>query len=284
MSADNVEYLFSGTLGDAYIALCKIAARARCRPCLLRRLDRQPGIDPTIARVARLFPGVEYVEDYLHFETLEAMRHYAFASADRYINIFWDRDGRGNEPDDPPDLKFTAFPKFDLPRAALQGRRMRIGVQVHSGIRPDAPRVLSIPWIVELCRLLSAADLQLLLFGTGVVLSAEEHQALATLSNNCINLIGSTDLLEWLGCLRELNYLISIDGFAAYFALSQRVPTLVVFREREAVLRMAPPWRSIATCMWPRAIEQTRDGSRWVPLEPQLAASFLLAKLGANAL
>jgi hypothetical protein len=47
---------------------------------------------------------------------------------------------------------------------------------------------------------------------------------------------------------------------------------------------MAPEWRSIATCMWPRAIEQTTDGRRWVPLEPRLAASFLLAKLEVSGL
>jgi hypothetical protein len=284
MSVAKVEYLFSGTLGDAYIALCKIAERARRRPCSLRRLERRPGIDSTIARVARLFPGVEYVEDYLHFETVEAMRDYAFARVGRYVNIFWDRDGRGNEPDDPGDLEFTAFPKFELPDRARQHGRTRIGIQLHSGSQPDSARVLSIPWVVELCRLLSTGDLELLLFGTGAGLSVAEQQALASNSTNRINLTGSTDLLEWMGYLRTLDYLISIDGFAAYFALSQRVPTLVVFREREAVLRMAPEWRSIATCMWPRAIEQTTDGRRWVPLEPRLAASFLLAKLEVSGL
>ena len=87
------EFYFSGTVGDAFIAMCKL--RTLGRPYTIRRLCRIPGSDSVIRNVAALFTECTYVEPYLHFDTIPAMRDFAYSVAGRYVNIFFDGDGRG---------------------------------------------------------------------------------------------------------------------------------------------------------------------------------------------
>ena len=275
-------FLFSGTLGDAYIALCKVEAFARDSPCTLRRLSRHGGIDPTVAQLAALFENVEYIPDFVAFESIDEMRHYAFAHADRFVNIFWDGDGRGNEPNDPPALRFTRYPELDLVGCVLTTRKRHVGIQLHSGCRPANHRRLEVEWIRDFCRIVADSAVGVVIMGTGEGYEGDELACLHGMGPHVLSLVGETSFQEWLGILANVDYLITPEGFACFFALSQRTPSLVLFEDTQALLRMPPEWRANATCV--RPVQVIHKGTmRWIPLPSSQAASLVLARLDPEA-
>jgi ADP-heptose:LPS heptosyltransferase len=267
-------FLFSGTVGDAYVALCKLAQRALKAPCTLQRLSRHPG-DALPAALARLFPGVTYVEPYVHFDTIEDMRVYAYAHAHRYTNIYFDGDGRGLEPDDPPGVELCPYPELALAPAVRDRSRPRVGIQLHSGSIPATCKRLELAWVTELAERLHAADVEVVLTGTG---AGYDPAALAELPRRpgVTSLVGALDVPEWLAELAALDLLVSPEGCAVFFASSQRVPCLTFYDDAKALLRMAPPWRDRNVCM---RLPDRPPAGFLRPIPAAAAASIVLAKI-----
>jgi hypothetical protein len=279
---EKTEYLFSGTLGDAYIALCKLDSRPGRAPCSLRRLCQHSGSDNAISEVAALFDGVEYLPDFIKFDSILEMRDYAFKHADRYVNIFWDGKGHGNEPDDPPELGYSAHPEIKLRRPTLAMRKRHVGIQLHSGSRRESPRRLSVSWVLELCRLLAHSEIGVFVLGTGEGYAAEEIELLRSMPAGAASVVGSSTVTEWLGYIAAVDYLITPDGLASFFSLSQKVPTLMLFQEQFALLRLHPLWRENALCLHPQVEMQSSD-STWVPFAAEQMATLLLARFDPEA-
>lgn len=276
------EYLFSGTLGDAYVALCKLQSVARLEPCRLRRMCRNPGTDAMISSVAALFPGVSYDPDYIHFDVIADMRQFAFSNADRYINIFWDGDGRGNEPDDPPDIAFVAFPDL-LPLELLSPLPpAMVGIQLKSGSRSEGQRWLDPQWVIELSELLGRAGCTVSLLGIPDGYSEDEFNSLGNIQNCVHQSYKDGNVASWLYYLGSVNFLVTPEGFSSFFALSRGVPSLVVFENADAILRMAREWRELAICVRPQTRQSVLGGARWRPLPAAQVASIILARVNPD--
>jgi ADP-heptose:LPS heptosyltransferase len=273
--ADQPAFLFSGTLGDAYIALCKLDSRPDRFPCTLQRMCRDAGSDVAISELASLFANVEYLPEFIQFETIPEMRDYAFAHARQYISIFFDGHGRGNEPDDAGGIAFNPYPKLDLMRPPLSTNAPHVGIQMHSGSRAEDQRRLDIDWVMDIAELLAESKVETVLLGTGDPFERTELERLRELPPSATNLIGCTSLLEWLGYLSAMDYVISPDGLAAFFAMSQRVPTLMAFQENLAVLRLHESWRANAVTLRPHV---SINGA-WIPLEAEQATTLVLSRI-----
>lgn len=271
------EYLFSGTLGDSFIAFCKLYSRARGTPCALRRICRHAGSDAQIAEVARLFHNIEYREEFIQFDNIVEMRKYAFGQAARYINIFWDGNGRDNEPNDPPGFEFTEFPQLNLEPQKHSGNAKHIGIQLHSGSRAENQRGLDIPWIESFCSLIATANVDITIFGSGLGYDSTEIDSLNSLPHNVTNLVGGR-FDQWVNGLAGVDFLIAPEGFAPFFALSQRIPCLVLYKENLALMRMPQAWRNNAICVHPQIVETYSGVSRWRPFEPDQVARIVLAR------
>lgn len=275
-------FYFSGTIGDAYIALCKLYDYALKTPCQLRRLCRTIGADPLIEEICKLFPNIEYVQPYIHFNSISEMRSFAEENRERYINIFYDGNGRGNEPDDPGFLNFSSFPKLNLPVSPKDTAVTKIGIQLNSGSRKENSKLLDINWVDEFCAHLHHRTLEVYVFGSGNYFSDSELNALTGLPSNVFNLFNKTSINKWLSGVASLDFFISPEGFPAFWALSQKVPSLIFYKGTDAVLRMSKFWRNMAICI--KVEQESHDHlsghtSRIYPLHPAHAASIVLTKL-----
>jgi hypothetical protein len=279
---DTLEHLFSGTIGDAFVALCKLMSRPDLAPFRLRRMCRHAGSDATIGRLVALFPGVDYEPDFHRFATVGEMRDYAFANSDRYLNIFADGDGRGNEPDDPPGFTMTPHPDLRLAPGLARPPAPVVGIHLHSGTPTSGPRILATDTVAELCSALGDADVRVVLLGTGDVYDAAELARLADLPPNVTNLVGRDTFEQWVAMLAVLDLLIAPEGLATFLALSQRVPTLVLYQTPAAILRMPAEWRQLAVCVRP-TIRPGDARSRWM-LPATGLATAVLARLDPAAL
>jgi hypothetical protein len=278
------EHLFSGTVGDAFVALCKLVSRPDLAPFRLRRMCRHRGAEATIARLVSLFPEVDFDPDLLQFDTIEEMRDYAFANCARYLNIFADGDGRGNEPDDPPGFTMMPHPSLSLMSDVAMPAPPVVGVHLHSGSPASGPRVLSTHTVAEFCNAMRNTDIRVVLFGTGNVYDAAELAVLDDeLPGNVTNLVGRDTFEIWVAMLARLDLLIAPDGLAGFLALSQRVPTFVLFRTPDAILRMPVEWRHNAVCVQPE-LRLVDSRSRWMLPEAATLATAVMARLDPNAL
>jgi hypothetical protein len=270
-------------VGDSFIALCKLASRAEQAPCRLRRICLHAGSDSIIVRLAALFPKVTYEPDFVHFTSIAAMRAYAFANRDRYLNIFADGDGRGNEPDDPPGLRLEPHPELRLTSAIEMSPSPVVGIHMHSGTAASGPRVLSTRSVVSFCEAVSGSAVQVMLFGTGEVFADAELACLGALGPNVTNMVGRDTFDEWVGMLAAVDLLIAPEGLATFLAMSQRVPTLALFDRADAVLRMPWEWRRLAVCVRP-PVSEVLGRERWGLPDPATLAGAVLARLDPDAL
>jgi ADP-heptose:LPS heptosyltransferase len=231
-----------------------------------------------------MFRNIEYVPNFTQFETIELLREYAFENAERYINIFFDGDGRQTEPNDPPHLGFTVYPDIDLPRISSKKQPgFSLVIQLHSGARPENQRGLDISWIVNVCRALARTEIRVVILGTGAGYSSSELLALKSLPPHVTTLVGATKIVEWLSIIASADYLITPEGLASFFALSQRVPAIVLYDEVFALLRMPRQWREASICVRPTLTFNHGSTARWLPFSVRKTVSILLARLDPEA-
>ena len=281
---DALEYLFSGAVGDSFVAMCKLAAGSPTPPRRLRRMCLHAGPDPTITRVAALFPQVTYEPDFIRFETIAEMREFAFANRNRYLNIFADGNGRGNEPDDPPGFTIEPFPELELSDGGAADLPSPVlGIHLHSGTPASGLRVLAAQSVAALCEALSDSSVRVVLFGTGDPVTDAELDHLDDLGAHVTNMIGRDTFGEWVRMLTEVDLLITPEGFPAFLAMSQRVPTLALFTRADAVLRMPPEWRARSVCVRPH-LSGDSHAPRWELPEPVALGRTMLARFDPDAL
>lgn len=228
-----------------------------------------------------MFNGIVYSKDYMHFDQIDQMRVYAYKNQNRYINIFFDGDGRGNEPDDPPEIIYNPFPRLKFHKPELDKSRTNIGIQLNSGSRAANRRSIDISWIADFVDLVAKSNMNIFILGTGDGYSHEELALLDTLPPHAHNIVGNA-FSDWLGYLGSLDYLIAPEGVAAFFALSQKVPSLVMYSQNDAILRLAKEWRTNATCLRPIIKEDSVGKQRWAPMQAGQAASLILSRFNPD--
>ncbi len=262
------EYFFSGTLGDAFIAFCKLSSLKET--VRVTRLCNVHDVNHLIKELSMAFPNIIYNDDYHHFQDIADMRNFAFSQKDRYINIYWDGIGRSNEPNDPAGIIFEPHPFLDLkPVETIDKEGLKIGIQLHSGTRINHQRALDIEWIVQLIEtnIKMGYDGRVEIYGTGTDYSRMELNLLASLPNVTVK-VGQQSLIQWIHSIASLDFFIAPEGLAVFFALSQRVPTLNIYEDRSSIQRMTKEWRDLATSVIPqKKIEIGINIQRYYPMD-----------------
>ena len=272
-------YMFSGTVGDAYIAMCKLSSLGR--PYQLRRLSRHAGSDDTISKLTRLFPDCRYVTPYIHFDTIDEMRAYAFRHCGEYVNIFFDGNGRGNEPDDPPGIGFLtgSGPRLSSSIETFRDMERHIIIHLHAGSRPESPRALNAHWVRDLCKEVCPCTYEVILTGTGECYSQAELKQLPGEKIGVSNIVGKDTFDQWVELLTTAKLAVLPEGLPAFLALSHGVPTIVFFRDPTAILRMPYEWRRLATFIRVGGREE-----RWAPMDVGLLAESIKAMVAPDEL
>ena len=240
---DIAEFAMSGTLGDAFIVFCKLSDyhKRTGNKVRLYHYTKYPEFGATLQRFFNLSPYIEYVYPPTYMDgpyNVDDCRRMAAP----HVNIFWDGKGQGVLPDDPPEIGFDPFPQIQFGPVPLEPTKCRVGIQLHSGKFPGNFKGFSLRWVSAICRSLESEQFRVHLFGTaeGYRQSAVDHIAR---TNGVSNLVGKLSFEEWLKHVAAMDFFITPEGLPAFWAMSQRVRSLVFFDFADILARIPPEWR-----------------------------------------
>ena len=234
---------FSGTLGDAFIVLCKIynLHKKTGKKYKLYRYSSWPEMDIPIMKLIELFDYIEYPEKcrtvknkYELINILTGEETYINPSWNGYTDESWNKDPEGISMDPFPNLGLNSWPKVN--------NLKRIGIQLHSGKSKGNFKAFSFTWLDKVLKYIPANKYEIHIYGTGDGLKNSSIKLLTT-KYGLYNHVGKTDFKEWIFMLAGLDFLITPEGFSAFFAMSQRVKTLAFYTDYQILGRVHPEWR-----------------------------------------
>lgn len=288
----------SGTLGDAFIVFCKLSAyhKRTGNKVRLHHYTKFPELGEALQRFFGLIPYIEYVYPPTYMDgpyNVDDCRRMVAP----HVNIFWDGRGQGILPDDPPEIGFDPFPKIEFGAVALEPTGCHVGIQLHSGKFPSNFKGFSLHWIADICQNLESDQFRVHLFGTGEGYRRSDVERIAN-TNGVANLVGKLSLEDWLKRVASMDFFITPEGLPAFWAMSQRVRSLVFFDFAEILARVPPEWRESNVLMSSgrdgfldkvrnRMVLQARGRSPMMaPLKAGQVRSLILSKTtftGANS-
>ncbi len=227
----NTTVVFGGTLGDAFIVFCKLHSvhQTSGTQFNLIRYDLHPEYDTAIAELFRLSESLHYEIPCTKFQTvakvLEAIGHCPHP----YINGKWEKNEEETLPLDYTSL--NPFPDIPLELPTFANSNPRVGIQLSCGLEGHNFRGFSLDWLAKIRRSLPAERFDLYLFGKLAEgsQSAYRHDDIARIAHQhgVITLVNSLSFKQWIGYIKSMDYYISMEGFSAFFALSQKVKVLL---------------------------------------------------------
>lgn len=238
-------FIYSGTLGDSFIILCKLFDRYQKagESFKLLRYSQHPDMDAMITRLFSLVPFISYPESCRVVENGKEIEERVKTSKHPYVNIRWDGKAKKDFKEDPENFDMAPHPSIEIDKQNIGLKnKYTIGLQLHSGKAEGNFKGFALRWIAHLRHWLPIDTYDLYLFGTG----GNYNKRL--LNQMCKkleikNLVGQTDFIEWLKYIISMDFFIAPEGFPAFFAMSQKIPSLVFFRHARILARIHPKWR-----------------------------------------
>ncbi len=235
--------LFSGTLGDAFIVLCKLYGRHKVTGEYFRltRFSSHPQMDGVIEALFKAVSFAEYVTPCQIATSHNDLCRKLNESPYDYINAKWDSSEYSIYPDNQKDVEYNPFPELNLEPVELKGKNL--GIQLHCGTVGHNFRGFSVNWVVSLAKRLENLEVTIHVLGTGSGYNKHELEQLGQISN-IRNWVGKTKFLEWLSLMKSMDAFISLEGFSDFFAMSQRVPTFLYNQYIHGIMgSIHPAWR-----------------------------------------
>jgi hypothetical protein len=234
-----------GTLGDAFIVYCKLynywkKTGERVR---LHRYSTHINLDKTISSFFANIPFAEYALPCKCTDNPEDIGKDELLAAP-YVNVYWDGNARGEDINDPEYIEMEPNPPvFIQPDARSDKKKFCVGVQLNCGSYQGNGRGISLGWVRKLRKTLPADKYSISIFGVlGEKDDINKIEAFCS-KNNIENYIGKSPFTTWLSQILALDFFITFEGFPAYFAMSQKVQSLVFFVVPSVLARMPPVWR-----------------------------------------
>lgn len=198
-------YYVGGSLGDAYVILCKVYRTAKREPVLLRHYTAHESAKPSILEIYSLVPGigVEF-RDSKHPRgiTGQFIHHKLVGKRMTYLP---DNDGYGLELECHPDFNLGDGNRFGLPDSYVT-------MQLESGFNPKKKRRIDMK---EAKRVINNADFPTVLIGKDSIDFDQE--------NGVIDLRRKTSIKEMVKIIRDSRHFYGCLGLLSLVALSNRV-------------------------------------------------------------
>lgn len=259
-------FVTGGTLGDMYIILCKLFDYHRRTGKLVRliRYSCTQDLDGAINQLFKLAPYVELEpcrktnsNNESIDEIVKAAQQYPFINQTYHGKATDVQFSSENETleglADPEYIKLEPFPAINLPLYDLGADRFHIGIQLQCGSLGRNFRGFSLEWIVKLSKMIGDLKAVVHILGTGEGYENSELKKLSQIPN-IKNWVGQTNFHQWLSLMKSMNVFITLEGFPAFFAMSQKVPTILydqyfygidnsihpAWAERNVILKIKP--------------------------------------------
>jgi len=198
-------YYASGTLGDAYVILCKVYRMAQREPVLLKHYTAYESAKPGILEIYSLVPGigVEFQDKKQPLGITGQFIHHRLVG--KRMNYLPDDDGYGLELESHPRFDFGNDNRFDLPNSYAT-------MQLEAGANPKKLRRITAD---EIKRIISRSDLPIVVLGKDNVDCPR--------GDGIVDLRGETKIKEVMKIVRDSSHFYGCLGFLSLVALSQRV-------------------------------------------------------------
>ena len=226
-SASTTTLVFAGTLGDAFIVLCKLYVQYKThgRHFRLIRHSMRPEMDKPIAQLFGATPFIDYVTPCRAFDNLDDLHQALRNSGYDCINTHWQKGEGETYPLDYDDL--NPYPVLQTPTVTVPQDLPNIGIQLHCGAEGSNFRGFSLSWLAKVRKMLPPEDCHIHLFGTGAACYQKSLVEALCREHKINNLLGQCSFTQWLSFIKSMDIFISLEGFAALFSMSQKVPSIV---------------------------------------------------------
>lgn len=231
----------SGTLGDHLIVLCK---------AYHIYLDTGKQIEVSVfsdhpsyeAWIKQLFETTSFVRIAGHIQQFSAL----FTQIEEgtisgpYVNSSPLPETLNGLPDDPDWVRMEAYPEFQFSAESVAPNQFVI--QLNAGGDHNA-KGFDIPWVLSVCQQLESSGTRICILGTGGGYSEEQLRQLEQF-DHVDNLVGKTEFDQWLATLAGAKAVISLEGFAAFFALANGIKTAIYneYPYFEVARALHPSW------------------------------------------
>ncbi len=235
-----------GTLGDCFIVYCKLYDY-HCRTgrkMRLIRYSRYPEHDAVITALYSQVPFIEYESSIRASPAPEYLRNLVanLPTGHYFVNIH--HTGIDHFiASDPDFIRMEPFPEYHPAVFPPIEAGLQMGIQLHSG-KPGANyKGFSLAWLDKFMKAVQRQPVTWHLFGTGDGYNLSKLEKFSR-QRGIRNHVGKTSFLEWTAFIQMMSAFITLEGFAGYFSMSQRVPTYVYTPLPRATLRRTPlAWR-----------------------------------------
>lgn len=218
---------FSGTLGDAFIVLCKLYSQHKItgEKYRLIRYSLHPGMDVPIEKMFKTVSFIEYLMPCKKCENVEEVVISIKKSKYKVVSTRWQEDEFETYSIDYNN--FDPFPKVKTTELHLASEHFNVGIQLHCGSEGANFRGFSLTWLNKVREIMPSNKFSIYLFGTGASCYSKSEIASICEELKIINMVGKTDFHTFMGYIKAMDYFISLEGFGALFAMSQKVKTLL---------------------------------------------------------
>lgn len=235
-------FLMSGTLGDAFIVILKLYEHYKKKKILLKRISMWPDQDDSIKKVSKIFDFIEYDKPCIKLKKISDCPSIIKKLDLNYVNTSWNGMHFKSVESDFRKLKVTPYPKINIKKNKTKKKKIRVCIQVNSGKIGGNCKIFSNKWISELIALFDPNRYQIYLLGTINNMDRDEIKEI-TKNKNVNFLVKKTKFISWMKTVVNSDFLISNEGFPAFFAMSQNVRTICFYTDKRILTRIHPAWR-----------------------------------------
>ena len=240
---NKIFYVSSGTLGDAFIVFCKLENFIKNNHGVQVYLEWHSIHKNMLILVENFFKIVEpsIIVDTVLQKSKKDVNEAVFSNKKKDpINsnsngyIYED----GIKYSDPIYLKMNPFPLKKFKKKFIKNQKIKIGFQVHTGKNGYNKKIISPQWIKETINGLDRNIYEVILYGNDNAL--EENKIFKNLK--VINLINKLSFKDWMKKIKKLDFLVSPEGFSAFWAMSNKVTTLMFYNDDSIIERLHKTW------------------------------------------
>jgi hypothetical protein len=242
------KYVVSGTLGDMFSVFCKLYGLRKDgfkKKIRLKYFTTHPEFYPLIEKLFRNIDDVSIDKPIASSSAEDNDAQVLFSIKNDnlpYIGIMANGSQDGIGQADPSYIHLEPYPEMNIQSVELPDGSYKIGIQLHSGKVGGNFKGFSLSWIVRVRKLLNKDKFDMYLFGTGDGYSVEKINQVCD-KYRIRNLIGKTEFMEWVSYIKSMDFFITPEGFSAFYAMSQKIRSLVFYTDYQILGRVHPEWR-----------------------------------------